>query len=336
MSLIRLSEDRSLHVAENEPQLQHYGFYNENGDKLGSVKDLIADTDTMKVRFLIVSWHEGLLEHKDLIIPIRDVMLDADAQRVICSDCTVERLNSYPVYKGGLLPDLTKRFTTTFLPQRETDTVDRATEADRPTVADRDLVGEQEPLVGRTDLINEQRLARGGTDISGAGSEARMDVIEEDLQIGKRDVQIGEAVIRKTVTEEQVCEPVELRQEHVEIERRAVNRPTDRAPGSGEMEVHVPLMGQEIVRNKQPFVREEIVLHKVSDVNRQDVCDMVRRETVDTHGLEPTGKTDVGAEPVSKTDIAGDKLDMRPERGAFDELGQPDHLYDEPRDRPVI
>jgi hypothetical protein len=128
MTLIRMSEDRTLHVASGEPQVHHFGFYDDKGNKLGAIKDLIVDTEAMKVRFLIVSWHVGLLERRGLIIPIRDVMVDADAKRVICSDCTSERLNSYPEYKGGILPDLTKRFVATFLPGH-------GTTAETPTIA---------------------------------------------------------------------------------------------------------------------------------------------------------------------------------------------------------
>lgn len=306
MALIRLSEDKTLHVAEDEPKLQHYGFYNDEGHKLGSIKDLIADTDTMKVRFLIVSWHEGVFDRKDLIIPLQDVTIDLDAKRVICSNCTTERLNAYPEYKGGMLPDLTKRFRATFLPQDQ---------AMAPK-------GEAAPMAGTTQ--------RATTD------EPVMEVIEEELQVGKRDVPLGEAVIRKTVTEHEVCEPVELRQERVEIERHAVHRPSDVAPGTGDMEVHVPLMGQEIVKNKTAFVKEEITLHRIAETNRQEVCDTVRSEDVDTSNIERQQKTDVGAEPVVKTDLAGDKVDMGPNMGTNEDLGRPDHLYDEPRDRPVL
>jgi uncharacterized protein (TIGR02271 family) len=320
MSLIRLSEDRTLHVAEDEPQVQHFGFYNDKGDKLGSIKDLIADTETMKVRFLIVSWHEGILERKDLIIPVRDVMIDTAAKRVICGDCTPERLQGYPEYKGGILPDLTKRFTATFLPHKEA-----TGESETPT-------SRMETMADQTIMDRDVGL-RSGRDL---GDEARMDVIEEELQVGKRDVPIGEAVIRKTVSEHEVCEPVELRQEHVEIERHAVNRPANVAPGTGEMEVHVPLMGQEVVKNKTAFVREEIILRKVADVDKQTVCDTVRSETVDTSDLDRMTKTDVGAEPVSKTDLAGDKVDLQPDLGMNEALGRPDHLYDEPLDRPLL
>lgn len=322
MGLMRLSEDRTLHVAANEPQLQHYGFYSDRGDKLGSVKDLIADTDTMKVRFLIISWHEGILERKDLIIPVRDLMIDPDSQRVICPTCTQEQLHAYPEYKGGILPDLTKRFTATFLPHRRED---EAVGLERDTAA--------------TPRVDDQTAFDANAARTGerpGGDETVMEVVEEELHVGKRDIPIGEAVVRKTVSEHEVCEPVELRQERVEIERRTVNRPANMAPGSGEMEVHVPLMGQEVVTNKTAFVREEIVVHRIADTERQTVCDTVRSETVDTSDLGPRAKTDVGAEPVSKTDIAGDKVDLRPDLGLNEELGRPDHLYDEPRDRPIL
>jgi len=339
MSLKRLSEDRSLQVAPNEPQLQRFDFYNDRGDKIGKVQDLIADDSTMKVRFLIVSQHQGLLHSRQIIIPIKDVILDTDAERVICTDCREETLNNYPTYEGGVLPDLAKRFAATFIPgtgegSRTTGTTARTTP--ETTMADRDIVGDRDTLLGRKSTVNDQAPLTGtvGQTIAGMRDretdEARIDVIEEELQVGKRDVPIGEAIIRKTVTEEQICEPVELRQERVEIERHPVNRPSDVAPGQGPMEVRMGLMGQEVVSSKTAFVREEIIVHRVSDVERRDVCGEVRKEHVEMPS--EIGKTNMMA---GGTDLAGDKVDMSP-RTDSDELLRPDHMTEEPKDRPIF
>ena len=54
-------------------------------------------------------------------------------------------------------------------------------------------------------------------------------VAEEELQVGKRDVGRGSVRVRSYVTERPVEEQVELRQERVTIERRPVDRAV--APG---------------------------------------------------------------------------------------------------------
>jgi len=338
MSLTKLSEDRSLKVAPEEPQLQRFSFYNERGDRLGKVMDLIADDTTMKVRYLIVSMHEGLLHNRNVIIPIRDVAIDRDAERVICTDCREETLKAYPEYKGGVLPDLIQKFTATFIPgtgaAKERD-VEPGTVRNALT-EDRDIVGAREPLLDRDTALNRDTLINDRTTLAGerrTDEDARLELIEEELKVGKREVPTGETVVRKTVVENQVCEPVELRHERVEIERRAVNRPSDVSPGEGPMEARLSTTGEEAVMEKTAFVREEIILHRVTDVDRQNVCGEVRKETAETAGMPlETNKTDILA---GKTDLAGDKIDMTP-GWETDERLDPGHMTDEPRDRPIF
>jgi len=403
MNLIRLSEDRTLHVASNEPHVEKFDVYDNIDNKIGNVDDLIADTDTMKVRFLIVNFREGLFARKKLIIPVRDVLIDTDAEKVICNR-TEDQLREYPEWTGGALPELSKRFRATFLPGTGVDrdladepdltprenlatTAPTAETTERPTgrigealhklgekiedklgahtnrgdetttgpggihrepVIDREAVRERienrdvldrEPLVDREAM--RERIANRDVVGRDLGDETRMEVVEEELQIGMRDVPLGEAVITKTVTEEQVCQPVDLTQERVDIERHPVNRPTNVSPGQGDMEVRVPLKGQEVVKEKRAVVREEIVLHTHKESERCDVCDTVKKEHVDVQqgtrdAMKPVGKHDVGSgvmSPVEKTDRGGDKIDMGD--SLTDDLGRPDHMYNQ-GDRPII
>jgi sporulation protein YlmC with PRC-barrel domain len=259
MNLIRMSEDRTLHVASGEPQVQHFGFYDDHGNKIGAIKDLIVDTEAMKVRFLIVSWHVGILERRDLIIPVRDVMVDADAKRVVCIDGTPERLNGYPEYKGGILPDLTKRFVATFLPGRQAD--------------ETDTLSEKEPWLGKAEA--ETPSAAGAEPAPSPGPEMGPETQQQAIL---ENVPTGE-------TAACVCEDIAVHQ-----------TPAD-----------------------------------------QSCCTVETAGTAATGTEAPIGKTDMGAEPVSKTDQAGDKIDLEPpQRGSNEELGRPDHLYGESRDRPVL
>ena len=53
----------------------------------------------------------------------------------------------------------------------------------------------------------------------------KIDVVEEELVVGKREVNRGGVRVRSYVREVPVHEQVRLREEHVEIERRPVDRP---------------------------------------------------------------------------------------------------------------
>src|SRR4051812_21982356 len=57
-----------------------------------------------------------------------------------------------------------------------------------------------------------------------AGDEARAEVVQEELQVGKREVERGGVRVHTHVTETPVQEQINLREEHVDVERRPVNR----------------------------------------------------------------------------------------------------------------
>jgi hypothetical protein len=61
-----------------------------------------------------------------------------------------------------------------------------------------------------------------------AGKEV-IPVVQEELQVGKRQVEAGGVRIYTRVTEKPVEEKVRLREEHVDVERRPVDRPLSAA-----------------------------------------------------------------------------------------------------------
>lgn len=327
MALMRLKEERGFRVVEGEPTLVGYSFCNENGDRLGEVEDLIADTDAMKVRFLIVSLDQGLLTSRRIIIPLRDTTIDEAAERVICTDCSETRLRGYPTYEGGALPDLQKRFAATFIP--ESGRAERPTA--RPEAYNAPMAGERkEGFLERTKeriehLGEERREAKRTEPVAGErAEEQRMELIEEELQVGKREVDVGDVTLHKTVSEREVCEPVELREERVVIERHPVHRQTDHEVGTAPSDVHMTLKGEEVVAKKVPFVREEILIRKETDVRQEKVCDTVRKEDVDTGKLQEVGKQEAGKQDVIKGgDIAKGQTGVKTtgEMSTLDESG---------------
>jgi uncharacterized protein (TIGR02271 family) len=109
----------------------------------------------------------------------------------------------------------------------------------------------------------------------------------EELRIGKRQVKTGEVEVKKRVETERVKEPVTLRHEEVEIERRPV---TGRA-ASGDVEIsaheiRVPVVEEEAVVEKRPVVKEEVVISKRPIEERETVEADVRTERIDVerHG----------------------------------------------------
>ena len=105
---------------------------------------------------------------------------------------------------------------------------------------------------------------------------------EEQLTVGKRDVAHGRVRVRSYVVETPVQEQVNLRQEHVSIERR----PVDRAAGAGdnlfrERTIEAEERAEEAVVAKEARVKEELVLKKDVNQRTETVSDKVRRTEVE-------------------------------------------------------
>jgi uncharacterized protein (TIGR02271 family) len=119
--------------------------------------------------------------------------------------------------------------------------------------------------------------------------EARVPVVEEELQVGKREVERGGVRVESRVEERPVEEQVTLREEHVRVERRPVDRPVGDAEGlfrEGTLEVseraEVPVVA------KEARVVEEVVVNKEVGERTETVRDTVRRTDVNVEEVEGT------------------------------------------------
>jgi uncharacterized protein (TIGR02271 family) len=117
--------------------------------------------------------------------------------------------------------------------------------------------------------------------------EERIPLVEEELRVGKREVARGGARVRSYVRETPVHEQVNLREEHVSVERRPVNETL----GRGELDRDSDLLrdrtiemtetAEEAVVSKEARVREELVVKKTAEEHVEQIDDTVRRTEVD-------------------------------------------------------
>ena len=113
-------------------------------------------------------------------------------------------------------------------------------------------------------------------------------IIEEELQVGKREVETGAVKVHSRVTETPVEEQVTLREEHVKVERHPVNRPvndTDLA-NFKEGEINVTTRGEEAVVGKQARVVEEVEIGKNVTEHAETVRETVRRTDVEVEEID--------------------------------------------------
>lgn len=113
--------------------------------------------------------------------------------------------------------------------------------------------------------------------------EVTIPVVEEELSVGKREVQRGRVRVHSRVVERPVEESVRLRDETVTIERRPVDRPaTDADLAAGrDQTIEVTEVDEEAVVSKQARVVEEVVVRKDAEEHTETVRGTVRRTDVD-------------------------------------------------------
>jgi uncharacterized protein (TIGR02271 family) len=129
---------------------------------------------------------------------------------------------------------------------------------------------------------HEQASARTGDTIA----EEHIPIVEEELRVGKREVERGGARVRSYVREIPVHEQVNLREEHVSVERRPVHetlREGDLNRGDifQDREIELTERAEEAVVAKEAHVNEEVVVRKTAEERVEQIDDTVRKTEVD-------------------------------------------------------
>ena len=123
--------------------------------------------------------------------------------------------------------------------------------------------------------------------------EGVVQVVEEQLRVGKRRLDKGRVRVRSYVVETPVQEQIELRSERVVVERRPVDRPAtadDLTPPERIIEAHA--RREEAVVSKETRVVEEIGLRKEAETRTETISDTVRHTEVEIED-DRTGATRV-------------------------------------------
>lgn len=118
-------------------------------------------------------------------------------------------------------------------------------------------------------------------------------VIEEELQVGKREVETGGVRLRSRIVERPVEESIRLREERVSVERNPVSRVATEADFEGFKEGTVELKeyAERPVVAKEARVVEEVSLEKETTERNETISDTVRHTEVDTEKIPGTEKT---------------------------------------------
>ncbi|HBN09873.1 MAG TPA: hypothetical protein DD435_14920 [Cyanobacteria bacterium UBA8530] len=245
--LKRLEDLRQYEMAKGSPDLRGWDVYDRKGDYVGYVEDMLVDSNIEADNTLFVRYLSVRSEERCCLLPVGLIDLDEEHHQVTMRE-DARKLERFPEYKGEDLDETREqRFFATFITE------------------------ESERHYQRPEFAREQRVR----------------LLEEHLITGKCEDQVGEAVVRKRVDSHPVEKKVSLKREHLKIERRQINKPLseteykDMKAFDPTEEIRIPLMGEEAVVKREPFVKEEIIIRKVQDIEEKTISDTVRSESLE-------------------------------------------------------
>jgi len=137
-------------------------------------------------------------------------------------------------------------------------------------------------------------------------TEQKVDVIQEDLRVGKREVETGGVRLRSRVVSRPVEETLRLREEHVFVNRQPVDRPATDADFNAFREGTVELTetAEVPVVQKEARVVEEVSLGKQVEERTETIRDSVRSTEVDVERIEgderSTGYNSASSNPADR------------------------------------
>ncbi len=266
-------------IAENQPNIDDWKILNSTNQKVGEVEDLLFDKKALKVRYIITNLKKGDLldDDKKVLIPIGQARLDKENKNVIIPNITKAQLTTLPIYQksNDLNQEDELAIRNAFTGAGATG--DAVGDYNRETFYDHEDFNEDRFYDHDDTMDNKNRTADG-----------KIDVIEENLEVGKREVETGGARVTSRVVERPVEEKVNLREEHVEVKRTKVDRPASSSDlenfKEGSVEMHetseVPVV------NKEAHVVEEVSIEKDVENREEVVKDTVRKTEVDVDQLD--------------------------------------------------
>jgi len=188
---------------------------------------------------------------------------------------------------------------------RERDVIDQPVavrdtdyDADKTYVADNNYITDTAPLADPVPAY-DAAPEYDGTPVTGDIVAPEVDelttslpVIEEEVRVGKREIETGGVRLRSRIVQRPVQESVRLRQEQVTVERTPVDRAATDAEfdtfreGTIEMKEYAEIP----VVSKEARVVEEVSLRKTVDERDEVINETVRNTEVDVEDLTDEDK----------------------------------------------
>lgn len=299
MALVKLT-DTYPNYREQSPQLgniKDFSVYTQSDEKVGSVHDILIDTNTERFRYFVLDVGPWILGKK-VLLPVGQARLDQAQQRLYVTGLTKEQVEKLPEF------DDLKKVDTNYEEQvrgvYRTNARPSEMPLETPTVGTATTMMATSPVAQRPleDNTIDQTMAAGSPvaapgysydrdpDLYNLNDRDHQDLklYEERLVAGKHREKVGEVVVGKRVETEQVQASVPIERERVVIERVAPTDATvvDQADFDNVGEVARVEVYEEVPEiHKETFVREEVRVRKVVEQENVTADETIRREELD-------------------------------------------------------
>lgn len=300
-------------IVDGEPNIKGWKVRNHEGRKIGKVDELLFDPVSQKVRYLVVDLDAselGLEDDRKVLVPIGvasihdkkkydndvedrddddngdkvrlagDDVLDSPYQNSRFNPHNERHLVSVPVDINQLrtLPAYKKHYVS---PEVESAVmrVFQGVDNTAPYTYDSDFY--------KHEHFNEDRFYQSPIEGANVRGTEKIPVIEESLEIGKEAVETGRARIRTRIIEKPVEGKLDVREEHVNVERTPVNRPvsSDDTNLFKEGEIEIREFAEVPVVKKEARVVEEVSLNKEVKEKEETIRETLRSTEVDTERI---------------------------------------------------
>jgi len=238
-------------------QMRGEPVYDTSGDKIGKVDEIFYDLDSRQPEWIGIG--TGFFGTKRVLVPVYGAWAPEDGITV--------------PYGKSMVKDS---------PDIHGDEISSDTEQDLYRYYGIEDFGGYSSS-DRTDVVDAGRPAR--SDLSGQSysSERSLTRSEEELAVGKREVESGRVRLRKWVETEPVQAEVQLERETAHVHRERIDQPVSDAQ-IGEQVVETTLREEQPVVEKRAVAKERVSLDTDVDVREETVQGQVRKERVEVEG----------------------------------------------------
>ena len=278
--LIRLRDIQATHrdlIGDDYYDPTGKTAFGVNEEKIGKIEGALVEDTTGRIRYLIVD-AGGWFSSKEVLVPAGLARIVGDD--VFFDSLTKSQVEAMEVYDH----DYQYSYKEQYERDRQAFVADSIPEAERMEIADHNY-----------------------------NAPNTLELLEERLSVNKDRIVAGLVKVGKHVVTEERTINVDLEEEHADIERTNVNRPTDRRIGdiNGNETIEVELEAERARVSKETYVTEEVNVGKTTERHTETIVDTIQREELD---VDNNGNViDRDGNLFTRDDITAD--DVRRARG---------------------